>query len=261
MTRTHRMMLLHALHLVVPASLFFFGAPWLASIGVFLGAFALFHDTVHANLGLPRRLNEAILSGTGVLLGVSGLAARRAHLFHHAHPGAPDDMEGRDIDSPLWLAIARAPITWLSLVFSGWNRRIACEWALVMLFAISVRHEYLFVTIAAQATMSLWAGRLSHRRPRWLVTAALPLARWGVSLATLFVTHEAHHAQPWKASFELEAPAPMKSAFRSHEFPCRVGAARSKRPWSRRVAAHKDLPESNHLSNCPRSHRWQKRWS
>ncbi len=32
MTRTHRMMLLHALHLVVPASLFFFGAPWLATL-------------------------------------------------------------------------------------------------------------------------------------------------------------------------------------------------------------------------------------
>lgn len=199
------MMALHALHLVVPASLFFFNAPWLASIGVFLGAFALFHDTVHANLGLPKRLNEALLALTGMLLGVSGLAARRAHLFHHAHPGAPDDMEGRDIDSPLWLAVVRAPITWLALLFTGWNRRIACEWALVAIFVGVARREYVLVMVIAQATMSLWAGRLSHRQPRLLVAAALPLARFGISLATLFVTHEAHHDHPWKATFELIA--------------------------------------------------------
>ncbi len=203
MNRTHRMMALHALHLVVPGSLFFFNAPWLASVGVFLGAFALFHDTVHANLGLPKRLNELVLAITGMLLGVSGLAARRAHLFHHAHPGAPDDMEGRDIESPLWLAIVRAPITWLALLFTGWNRRVAAEWALVAIFGCLARREYVLVMAIAQATMSLWAGRLSHRQPRLLVAAALPLARFGVSLATLFVTHEAHHEHPWKATFEL----------------------------------------------------------
>lgn len=215
--RTNRLMLFHALHLLVPAALFFVGAPWLASAGVFLGAFALFHDAVHGNLGLPRKLNEAVLTVSAALLGVSGVAARRAHLFHHAHPGAPDDMEGRDADSPLWLAVVRAPVTWLALVFSGWRkpsaRRQALEWGLVALFvAVLSRHElgrvYVGVIVLAQASMPLWAGRLSHRQPRALVALALPLARHGITLATLFVTHDAHHAQPWKATFELGVSAP-----------------------------------------------------
>lgn len=195
-----RHLLLHALHLLVPAALFAFGAPWLASIGIFLGAFALFHDTAHANLGLPRKMNEAILAISGALLGISGHAGRRSHLFHHAHPGHADDMEGRDIDSPLWFAMLRAPFTIFALIRKNWR---SSEWLLVVVVLLVAPREYVLVMLLGQATMPLWAGRLSHRPPEWMVRIAEPMARFGITLATLFVTHEAHHARPWIPTFDL----------------------------------------------------------
>lgn len=209
--RTQRLMLLHALHLVVPATLFFFDAPWLASAGVFLGAFALFHDTVHANLGLPRRVNEVVLTLSAALIGISGLAGRRNHLFHHAHPGAAGDMEGRDVDAPLWVALVRAPITWFALLLNHWKKpRFALEWLLVLVLLRLAPAEYVIVVMVAQATMPLWAGRLSHRPPAWLLRLAEPMARAGITVATLFVTHDAHHARPWVPTFDLKAVEPER---------------------------------------------------
>ncbi|PZR13996.1 MAG: fatty acid desaturase [Archangium gephyra] len=198
--RTQRLLLLHALHLLVPATLFFFDAPWLASAGLFLGAFALFHDTAHANLGLPRSMNEATLTITGALLGISGHAGRRSHLFHHAHPGAADDMEGRDVDAPLWLALLRAPATLFVLLSKSWR---SAEWLLVLVVVLLAPRQYVLVMLLGQATMPLWAARLSHRPPAWLLRIAEPMARAGITVATLFVTHEAHHARPWLPTFEL----------------------------------------------------------
>ncbi|MGV3619911.1 MAG: hypothetical protein ACO1OB_03790 [Archangium sp.] len=200
--RAQRMLLFHALHLLVPATLFFFNAPWLASAGLFLGAFALFHDTAHANLGLPRKMNEAILTVTGALLGIAGHAGRRSHLFHHAHPGHAADMEGRDVDAPLWLALVRAPLTIFVLIGKSWRNP---EWLLVLAMLLIAPREYVVVVLLGQATMPLWAGRLSHRPPAWMLRVAEPMARAGITLATLFVTHDAHHARPWSPTFELSA--------------------------------------------------------
>lgn len=201
--RAQRLLLLHALHLLVPAALFLVNAPWLGSAGLFLGAFALFHDSAHANMGLPRKLNEAILTFAGALLGISGHAGRRSHLFHHAHPGAAGDMEGRDVDAPLWLALLRAPVTIFALIGKSWR---SAEWLLAIAVLLIAPREYVVVMLLGQATMPLWAARLSHRPPAWMVRIAEPMARAGITLATLFVTHEAHHARPWIPTFELSEP-------------------------------------------------------
>lgn len=209
-----RSLKLHALHLLIPALVLLAPAAWpvkaLASAIFFLGAFALFHDAAHANLGLKRNVNELLLALSGAVMGISGLAGRRAHLFHHAHPGREDDMEGRDIDAPLARALLRAPLTWFVLVGSSWRpRRQALEWLLAaaVVFALS-RFEngriYLAVIAFAQLTMPLWAARLSHRPPEFLARIARPFADAGVSLAVLFLTHDAHHARPWIPTFELK---------------------------------------------------------
>src|SRR5688572_14933351 len=52
------------------------------------------HDLVHRNLGLPRRLNSALLVVIELLALRSGTAYRLAHLHHHRRYPADDDVEG-----------------------------------------------------------------------------------------------------------------------------------------------------------------------
>lgn len=52
------------------------------------------HDLVHRVLGLPRWLNEIMLSAIEMLTLRSGHAYRHSHLNHHAHYPAEDDLEG-----------------------------------------------------------------------------------------------------------------------------------------------------------------------
>ncbi len=209
-----RNLLLHVLHLVLPGLVLMTRAAWpvkaLACATFFLGAFALFHDVAHANLRLHRDVNELLLALSGAAMGISGVAGRRAHLFHHAHPGREDDMEGRDIDSPLGKALLRAPQTWFALVARRSNaRRESMEWLLAAVVALALSsfetgRIYLAVVVLAQLTMPLWAARLSHRPPRLLARIAQPFAEAGVSLAVLFLTHHAHHERPWVPTFDLK---------------------------------------------------------
>lgn len=78
-------------------------AAWLgwwpiALLGVILLSFftygSISHDLVHANLGLPRRVNDILLCLTELLAVRSGHAYRAVHLHHHARYPAEDDIEG-----------------------------------------------------------------------------------------------------------------------------------------------------------------------
>jgi beta-carotene hydroxylase len=52
------------------------------------------HDLVHRTLGLPRRVNEVLLTIVELLAFRSGHAYRFAHLHHHARFPHDDDVEG-----------------------------------------------------------------------------------------------------------------------------------------------------------------------
>src|SRR6195952_818669 len=52
------------------------------------------HDLVHRTLGLPRRVNEFLLTTIELLAFRSGHAYRLAHLHHHARFPHDDDIEG-----------------------------------------------------------------------------------------------------------------------------------------------------------------------
>jgi beta-carotene hydroxylase len=54
------------------------------------------HDLVHRNLGLPRVVNDVLLSVLELLALRSGHAYQAAHLHHHACFPHPDDVEARD---------------------------------------------------------------------------------------------------------------------------------------------------------------------
>jgi len=62
------------------------------------------HDLVHGNLGLPRRINDLLLTITELIAFRSGHAYRAAHLYHHASYPAEDDIEGAAAGMPAWRA-------------------------------------------------------------------------------------------------------------------------------------------------------------
>ena len=72
---------------------------WIAALACpvllsFLTYGSISHDLVHRNLGLPKWLNEILLTLIELLAFRSGHAYRAVHLHHHAHFPAEDDLEG-----------------------------------------------------------------------------------------------------------------------------------------------------------------------
>ncbi len=68
---------------------------------------SLSHDLVHRTLGLPRGVNDALLSTIELMMLRSGRAYRLAHLNHHAsYPDPADDPEGAAAHGSLGSALA-----------------------------------------------------------------------------------------------------------------------------------------------------------
>ncbi len=71
----------------------------------FLTYGSISHDLVHRNLGLPRWLNEPLLSAIEIVALRSGHAYRVVHLNHHAHFPADDDLEGAASKMSFWRSL------------------------------------------------------------------------------------------------------------------------------------------------------------
>ncbi|ATB28862.1 fatty acid desaturase [Melittangium boletus] len=181
---------------------------------LFFALFALFHDALHGALGLTRQAHERLLTWSGVFMGVSGHAARRAHLRHHAHPFADDDPEGHAARNGLWATLRAGPAGYLGLKDWGLahaprERDIQLrEWRAVAVFfgglaLFPAGRLYLATALALHLTMPAWAALLPHRPPRLLLAGATMLARVGFLLPGIFVTHELHHQHPKLDTFTL----------------------------------------------------------
>jgi fatty acid desaturase len=176
----------------------------------FLNAFALTHDLMHGALGLPRGVNEVLLSIAGGLLLMSGHALRRSHLVHHARPLADDDLEGRPACGSLAHAIADGPRASLALrvrSFEGAGARgrawqateTAVNLAALVVLVASGRPAplaYALVALTAQATMGAWAAHVPHNAPAWLTGIAARLTWTGSPTLLSLAHHDLHHARP-----------------------------------------------------------------
>ncbi|HEY0372281.1 MAG TPA: fatty acid desaturase [Thermoanaerobaculia bacterium] len=123
---------------------------WLAALVCpvllsFLTYGSISHDLVHRNLGLPKWLNEILLTLIELLAFRSGHAYRAVHLHHHSRFPADDDLEGAvskmSFPRALIEGIGLQPRLWFfAMKHPGAHRR----WAIVecitstVLFAISV---------------------------------------------------------------------------------------------------------------------------
>ena len=160
------------------------GHPVLAFLAVVALSFVTYgsvcHDLVHANLGLPRRLNRRLLSVIELVMLRSGTVYRIVHLNHHAkYPDAADDPEG---------AAARfrlARTLWEGVIFQfklgGWawrrasrrdRRRMLAEWCGIGAIVVS-----------SAAVLPL--------TPIPLIYCALVYAgSWIIPLVTSYLVHE-----------------------------------------------------------------------
>jgi beta-carotene hydroxylase len=100
------------------------------------------HDLVHRSLGLPRRLNDILLTAVELLLLRSGRAYRLAHLNHHArYPDREDDPEAAAAHGSFWSAVRSGPLFFVRLWWWAVRRhpahrpRLVAEAAAVVLLA------------------------------------------------------------------------------------------------------------------------------
>lgn len=181
-----------------------------ASVLVFFGAFAFMHDVAHGALGLPRVVNELVLSATGSLLLMSGHALRRTHRIHHRDALGPDDLEGAPAALPLLRAVLVSPRAAVALrgrAFDGAGRagrrwQIAETLADVAIAAGCLASgspsliAFVVVAVALQASMGLWAAYVPHNAPAWLVRASRRLAPLGSPTFLSVAYHDLHHRMP-----------------------------------------------------------------
>ena len=97
------------------------------------------HDLVHANLGLPPRVNRVLLSVLEGMMLRSGTVYRIVHLNHHAkYPDAQDDPEGAAARFGLAAALWEGVVFQFKLGRWAWaraskadRRRMLAEWCAV----------------------------------------------------------------------------------------------------------------------------------
>ena len=138
------------------------------------------HDLVHRSLGLPRRLNDVLLTLIELLMLRSGCAYRLAHLNHHArYPDPANDPEGRAAHGSFWAAVRSGPFffariwSWAFLTFPRQRARLLAEGGVV----VGVAAAAILVAIAGWSMVPLVYVSLAY------------LGTWVVPVVTGYIPH------------------------------------------------------------------------
>lgn len=170
---------------VLTALFFVFAARgwWIAALACpvllsFLTYGSISHDLVHRNLGLPRWLNETLLTAIELLAFRSGHAYRVVHLHHHAHFPAKDDLEGSAAGMSWWRALLEGPALqfrlWMFAMRRGGPHR---KWALL--------------EATASTLMLIGAAALIPVTPLPAIYAALMImGSWVFPFITAYIPHD-----------------------------------------------------------------------
>lgn len=143
------------------------------------------HDLVHRCLGLPKRLNDLLLSAMELLAFRSGTAYRLTHLHHHRRFPHPDDVEASAARSGVLAALAQGPLHQIRLWIWAWIRYRQHRLCLAL-------EAIVIVAALAVATFEAVHGR-------WVFPAyaALTIAgSWLFPLVTVVVPHDPSASSP-----------------------------------------------------------------
>jgi len=136
------------------------------------------HDLVHRTLGLPRWVNDLLLSATELLALRSGHAYQMAHLYHHAQFPDEDDVEGAAARMSFWRALLEGPIYQLRI------------WPWALRRATPRERAFILAEGAGCAAMFIVAVLLVPATPIFFVYAALAImGSWIFPLITAHLQH------------------------------------------------------------------------
>jgi beta-carotene hydroxylase len=158
---------------------------WVAAIASpvllsFLTYGSISHDLVHRNLGLPKWLNEILLTLIELLAFRSGHAYRAVHLHHHARFPADDDLEG----AASRMSLPRALIEGIGLQPRLWFFAMRNEGA--------HRRWALFECIASATLFGASLVALPITKAPIAYAALMIMGSWIFPLITAYIPHDAH---------------------------------------------------------------------
>lgn len=138
------------------------------------------HDLVHRTLGLPRWLNELLLTVIELLLFRSGRAYRLAHLNHHIrYPEPNGDPESLAAFGTFWAALRSGPLFfvrlwwWAVRHYPAHRSRLFAEAIVILTFASSA----VTVALVSWSIVPLVYLMLAY------------MGTWVVPLVTAYITH------------------------------------------------------------------------
>ena len=136
------------------------------------------HDLVHRTLGLPRAVNDMLLSIIEFLCFRSGTAYRLSHLNHHRHLLEPDDVEGRYAFGSWIGAVIAGPLAQGRLWLWAWARYPAMRRRLLS--------EAIGILALLAACLLAWRWTIAPAVYAGLVIAG----SWAFPLMTVYVPHD-----------------------------------------------------------------------
>lgn len=139
------------------------------------------HDLVHRNLGLPRWLNQLLLSLLEMLALRSGHAYQAAHLHHHARYPHDDDIEADASRMSLFRSLWEGVVFQPKIVRWAWNHAAGGvkAWIALEVLVILVTILLAVMTVPYSPVPILYVG---------LMIAG----SWIIPLITSYLPHDPH---------------------------------------------------------------------
>ena len=145
----------------------------------FLTYGSISHDLVHRNLGLPKWLNEILLSLIELLAFRSGHAYRAVHLHHHARFPANDDLEG-----------AAAKMSFFRAAIEGIGLQ-ARLWFFAMRHKGPHRVWAIFECIATAVMLGASIAVIPITKAPFVYAALMIMGSWVFPIMTAYIPHDA----------------------------------------------------------------------
>jgi fatty acid desaturase len=179
-----------------------------AALLFYFQCFALAHDAMHASLGLSRRVNRWVLTLSAACMLLPGHGMRVLHFQHHASPLGEGDVDGEMarygylgalLRAPLFGA--RYPIRAYRAVAPALRARVGLEFACVAAVvlvgsATAYGRAYLLLCVVQLAFMGVWAAKIPHHPPSWLLAVGMKLAWLRSPVIASLLYHDLHHQKP-----------------------------------------------------------------